>query len=164
MAFITKQSVRQGGKIRHKVYKELSFQYFSLHCVFSFTFMTLSVPVLGDHNMKSDDVIFAYNVLPMELSYYNTGLNSLTKPIWKIYSSLTPTEIKCFCLFLKKYVMAVFHFCGICHYFKEVANFWARIINSFQLYKKNQRCVHSCKTNLEMLWKVLVIYVKCVFL
>lgn len=68
--------------IRHRVHKGLSFKYFSLHRLFSFTFMTLQavLPLLGDHGMKSDDVIFAYRVLPVELSYRDTGSNSLAKP------------------------------------------------------------------------------------
>lgn len=37
------------------------------------------LPILGDHDVKSDDVIFAYCVLPMELSYRDTSSNSLAK-------------------------------------------------------------------------------------
>lgn len=63
--------------IWHSVHKGLSFKYFSLHCLFSSTFMILQVvlSILGDHDMRS-----AYCVLPMELSYCDTGSNSLTKP------------------------------------------------------------------------------------
>lgn len=66
----------------HRVHKGLSFKYFSSRHLFSFTFMILqtALPILGDHNVKSDDVIFAYRVLPMELSYCDTGSNSLAQP------------------------------------------------------------------------------------
>ena len=68
--------------IWHRVHKGLSFKYFSLLRLFSFTFMILQavLPILGDHDVKSDDIIFAYHVLPMELSYRDTGSNSLAKP------------------------------------------------------------------------------------
>lgn len=68
--------------IWHSVHKGPSFKYFSLHCLFSSTFMILQVvlSILGDHDMRSDGVNSAYCVLPMELSYCDTGSNSLTKP------------------------------------------------------------------------------------
>lgn len=81
VAFIRKP-VREGGMLWHRVHKGLSFKYFSSRRLFSFTFMILqtALPILGDHNVKSDDVIFAYRVLPMELSYCDTGSNSLPQP------------------------------------------------------------------------------------
>lgn len=68
--------------IWHSVHRGLSFKYFSLHCLFSSSFMILKVvlPILGVHDVRSDDVIFAYCGLPMELSYCDTGSNSPAKP------------------------------------------------------------------------------------